>query len=452
MKFGIDSAGGRGYIIRTAAKYFNSAIFEPPRRNENMPEEAFPNDVAAQMLLERRYKIYDETVGVLADVEDAAVRGSQADVTADIEVLYNRMRLAMAFLSSEVRKRLDDLRVIPQSVAAMSPREFESVINAAAALHASLAKLLGNTKMEPLDEIIGTASVGDLESHLDNAVAGAILKPQTDEITLVGEAAMVDVAITASGGKMKPKMSVISAASSPAPAPIAPAPELHEERLAPPVLPKIGFDNDPRVRELEDDAKTAMSEKKYKKAIKAYGKILDLYPDRAGVNNDLGLAYRMNNSTLFAIEHYKRATELNEQKPSERSGEYYNVFYNLGMALKSRALDLFTEKRLADALAALHDAINAFKKYIEVSPSAERKKLVAEQIKILLKDRMSLEKMRKIVSGGDRRSNFDRVRDRLRDVRLKSAASAGGNMDAGSSEPALADQLKDIESAGEGEN
>jgi tetratricopeptide (TPR) repeat protein len=92
-----------------------------------------------------------------------------------------------------------------------------------------------------------------------------------------------------------------------------------------------------------------MDAARYTEAIVAYRKALDLDPNNVDVRVDMGTCYRNLGQPEKAIEEYRRALKINPRHP--------NANRNSGVVL---AYDLHRNA----------EAIQAFKKYLEVLPGA----------------------------------------------------------------------------------
>lgn len=397
--------------------------------DENKGENT--HEIGAKMVLERRYAIYDDAAGTLADIEDSAGRKSRPDVSQDVDRLYEQLRLSMAFLSREVKDRLDILRREVMDAERLADEDYSRIVSRVRHLHAALARLLSSSEMEPIEEILAL----DEKSVPAGPVQLKVYKDDQDDD---------DVQIAAEVGITAP----------PEPEPefeaevdeqvnVASPEMLVEERT--PLDDALEMDDDPGARALEDKAAGYIRAKKFKKAVKAYGKLLDMYPDRASYHNDIGLAYRLSGANMSAVQHYRQAVNLHDEHPEQRTREYYNVFFNLGMALKSRAFELFAERKVQQAIDAYQEAVGAFIRYMDVSPDEIHRKSAQRQVELIGRDMDSLEKINRIVTGGERQIDFNRVRDKLRKSRKKETSESGGEEEgAVTEEEAMTESIREI--------
>jgi tetratricopeptide (TPR) repeat protein len=349
-----------------------------PKNEHDKNEET--GAVSERMLVEKRYAIYEAAAGGIAAIEDAARKRDYAGAREKFDKLRADVRLSMAFLSREVVSRVEEMRAFlyenEKPGKDKAARFYAMLLEKTVLLHAAAARLLADTRMHTPEEVLGIVP---------------LYEPPAKE--------------------KKP------AKPAPPPAPV--------KKMPPP--PKKVKKTAPSKKELEQDyedrALQAMNAKKYRRAAKYYRKLLDLHPDRASMHNDLGLSYRLSGDTARAVEHYRKAVELNDASPDKRSAEYYNVFYNLGMALKARALDRFTARKVKDSLDSFYEAVVAFERYCDTSPDKGRKRSATGQIARIRKDITSLEKMWRIISRGERKIDFDKVRIKMRESRKIKSAS-----------------------------
>lgn len=137
--------------------------------------------------------------------------------------------------------------------------------------------------------------------------------------------------------------------------------------------------------ELAREAEKFAEEKNFKRAVKNFQKAIQLWPDQAVYHNDLGVVYAYQNMLEKAMEEYQRATQINEQKPEQRTPQWTLTYFNLGKIYKRLGDQILDRKipvkeQLEGGWKEYEKAIQALEEFLKLTSQGDK----ADQAKSLI--------------------------------------------------------------------